>query len=303
MVQRQASLFGLYEELSSLIPSVIVTLTLVAYSDRGGRKIAIIMPLIGALIYSLALLMVSVLELNIYLLIGFQIFRALFGNIGTFLGGCFAYVTDLCENDHQKTIRMATVDMMIGLSSGVASLITGYFLRAAGFNWPFLTAGLCQFVCLLYAIFILEETVKKVPSDAAPIDGTPQESALKVMVCGVYQMFVEAKGKTRTVLILFIIIFSSFSFSNLGGLSLMTLYELNTPLCWNEILIGYGSALSTAAFVVSFLGVAAFMRCGVPLNLIVLMGILSVMTGMTLMAFAKTTLMMFLGEKNLHSDQ
>lgn len=293
-VQKEASLFSLYTELFSTVPSLIVTLMLVAYSDRGGRKITIIMPLIGTMLYTLTFLAVSFFELNLYLLIGSSILSSLFGGLGTFLGGCFAYIADLCEDDRQKTLRMAGVDMMIGLLSGVAAISTGYFLRAAGFNWPFVTSALCQSLILFYAIFILEETVKKPPRDATSLDSSPQPSALKQMLYGVYQMFAGASQRCRTVLILLILIFTSFSFAYMGGVSLVTLYELNAPLCWTEILIGYGSALSTTVFLTSFIGVSAFTYCGVPKLFIVLIGILSVLSGMILLGFTKTTLVMFL---------
>lgn len=297
MVQRQASLFSLYTDLFSTIPSLIVTLMLVAYSDRGGRKITIIMPLIGTFIYILSFLTVSYFELNVYLLIGSSLLSSLFGGLGTFLGGCFAYIADLCEDGHQKTLRMAGLDMMIGLLAGVASLSTGYFLRAAGFNWPFLTSALCLCLILIYAIFILEETVKKTPTDAVSLEGSTQSSALKQMIYGVYRMFAGASCRCKTVLFLLMLIFTSFTFAYFGGIALMTLYELNEPLCWSEILIGYGSALSTTVFLVSFVGVSAFTYCGVPQLLIVMIGILSVTSGMVMVAFAKTTLLMFIGKE------
>lgn len=298
-MQKQASLFSLYTDLLSTLPSLVVTLLLVAYSDRAGRKITIIMPLVGVLVYILCFLTVSYFELNIYLLIGSSLLSSLFGGLGTLLGGCFAYVADLCEDGPQKTLRMAGLDMMIGLLAAVASISTGYFVRSAGFNWPFITSGLCLCLVLLYAIFILEETVKKVPNDALAVNGTPQRSAVKHMISGVYQMFARASSGCRTILILLMVIFNSFSFTYFGGFSLMMLYELNKPLCWSEILIGYGSALSTGVFLVSFLGVTAFTYCGVPQLVIVLVGIMSVMLGTLLVAFTKTTLMMFLGgEKN-----
>ncbi|XP_020495494.1 lysosomal proton-coupled steroid conjugate and bile acid symporter SLC46A3 [Labrus bergylta] len=292
-VQKQASLFSLYTELFSTIPSLVVTLMLVAYSDRGGRKITIIMPLIGTLLYTLTFLTVSFFELNLYLLIGSSLLSSLFGGLGTFLGGCFAYIADLCEDDQQKTLRMAGVDMMIGLLSGLASISTGYFLRAAGFNWPFVTSALCQCLILFYATFILEETVKKPPTDAV-IVGSPQPSAIKQMLYGVYQMFAGASRRCKTVLVLLILIFTSFSFAYIGGSSMITLYELNEPLCWTEILIGYGAALSSTVFLTSFAGVTAFTFCGVPKLLIILIGILSVLSGMILLGFTKTTLLMFL---------
>lgn len=265
---------------------------LVAYSDRAGRKITIVTPLIGTLIYTTAFLAVSFFELNVYLLIGSSILSGLFGGLGTFLGGCFAYIADLCKDGRQKTLRMAGVDMMIGLLSGVASISTGYFLRAAGFNWPFLTSALIQCLILLYTVFILEETVTKAPVDP---NGPPRLSAMKQIFSSIYRIFA---GKSfKTVLALLMTIFTSFSFAYIGGISMVTLYELNEPLCWSEILIGYGSALSTTVFVVSFLGVSVLTYCGVPQLIIVLLGILSVMSGMILVAFAKTTVLMFIGEE------
>lgn len=287
-VQKVASLFSMYSELFSMIPSLVMTLLLVAYSDQCGRKMTITMPLIGSLIYTFSFLAVSFFELNIYLLIAGNFASALFGGVGTMLGGCFTYVADLCDNGQQKTLRMAVVDMVIGFMAGVAAISTGYFLRTAGFNWPFFTSAILQLVNLLYVIFILEET--KVV-DKSEIVACCQ--ALQRLASGIYNLFAGEHSKRSWILVLMILTFSAFSFSNTGGLSVITLYELNKPLCWSEILVGYGSAASTTVFITSFIGVYMFSRCLSNIAIIYI-GILSVVIGMTMTAFAKTTLMMFL---------
>ncbi|XP_061755334.1 lysosomal proton-coupled steroid conjugate and bile acid symporter SLC46A3 [Nerophis ophidion] len=293
-VQRRSSLFSLYTELLSSVPSLAVTLAVVAYSDRGGRKVAIVLPLAGTLAFTLVLLCVSYFRLNVYILVGATLLPALCGGLGTFLGGCFAYVADVSADGRRKTLRMAGLDMMSGLLSGVAALSTGYFLRAAGFNWPFLASAACQALVLLYAVFVLEETVQRPAADAARPDEPRPPSALQQMFYGVYRMFAGAAPKRRTLLVLLMSIFNSFSFAYFGGASLFVLYELNEPLCWSEILIGYGTAVSTSVFLTSFAGVAALTYCGAPALLMVLMGVLSVATGMVIMAFSKSTLMIFL---------
>ncbi|XP_051766646.1 solute carrier family 46 member 3 [Ctenopharyngodon idella] len=287
-VQKAASLFSMYSDLSSMIPSLIVTLLLVAYSDQRGRKITIIMPLTGSLIYTLSFLAVSFFELNLYLLIAASFVSALFGGIGTMLGGCFSYVADLCVDDKQKTLRMAVVDMMIGLLAGVASISTGYFLHASGFNWPFFTSALFQVVNLLYAIFILEETRVIDKSETVACC-----RALQKLACSIYNLFAGGSRGKKWVLLLLIVIFSSLSFVNTGGLSIFTLYELNKPLCWSEILIGYGSAVSTSIFITSFVGLYLFSLCLTNIA-IVFIGMLSIVISMLMTAFTKTTLMMFL---------
>ncbi|TRY99243.1 hypothetical protein DNTS_022808 [Danionella cerebrum] len=287
-VQKAASLFSMYSDLSSMIPSLIMTLLLVAYSDQRGRKITIVMPLIGSLIYTVSFLTISYFELNLYLLIAASFVSALFGGIGTMLGGCFSYVADLCEDDKQKTLRMAVVDMMIGMLAGVASISTGYFLHAAGFNWPFFTSALFQAINLLYATFILEET--------RVIDRSETMAccrALQKLGCSIFSLFAEGSQQKKKVLLLLIFTFSSLSFVNIGGLSMVTLYELKEPLCWSEILIGYGSAASTSIFITSFVGLYLFSRC-LSNTAIVFIGMLSIAGSMLLTAFAKTTILMFL---------
>ncbi|XP_037324299.1 lysosomal proton-coupled steroid conjugate and bile acid symporter SLC46A3 [Pungitius pungitius] len=293
-VQRLASQFSTYSVIASTIPSLIVTLLLVTHSDRGGRKIAIVMPLIGSVIYTLGLLTVSYFELNVYLLILVSFSSSLFGGLGTFLGGVFAYIADLTKGDREKTLRMGGVETMIGLFSGVASICTGYFLNAAGFNWPFLTSVIFQCLNLAYAIFVLEETVTPSPSDFVPINGSPQRSVWKQIIYGVYDMFTRARGGGQKILVLLTIIFISFAIAYLGALSLVTLYELNEPLCWDAILIGYGAALSTTAFITSYLGLAVLTCCHVPQLVIVALGILSATAGLITLAFAKTTFLMFM---------
>ncbi|XP_060752302.1 lysosomal proton-coupled steroid conjugate and bile acid symporter SLC46A3 [Tachysurus vachellii] len=288
-VQKAASQFSMYSELFSMIPSLLMTLVLVAYSDQHGRKITIILPLIGSLVYCLCFLAVSIFELNLYLLIAASILSSLFGGVGTILGGCFSYVADLFEDGKQKMLRMAGLDMMLGLLSGMALISTGYFLHAAGFNWPFFTAAMFHLLNLVYAIFILEESRV---IDSAAYAGT-NTHIFKKLTLGIYSLFTVGSRRRNCLLALLIVIFCSFSFAYFGGMNLVTLYELNEPLCWNEILIGYGSALSTAVFVASFVGVYVLSRC-LSETPIIFIGMLSVFIGLVMMAFIKTTLLMFL---------
>lgn len=280
-------------EFCTMIPSLVVTLILVAYSDRYGRKLTIVLPLMGSLVYCLSFVAVSIFELNLYLLIGASLVNSLSGGIGTILGGCFSYVADLHGDGKQKTLRMAALDMMLGLLSGVALISTGYFLRTSGFTWPFFTAAVFQLLNLIYVVFFLEESRVVESTEATRF-------TVRKLVLAIYNLFCQGSRRRTGLLVVLIAALCTFSFVNFGGLSVVTLYELNEPLCWSEILIGYGSALSTAVFAVSFLGVFFFSRCLSELS-IIFIGMLSVCVGMVMMAFARTTLSMFLGKKMLHT--
>ncbi|XP_043929201.1 solute carrier family 46 member 3 [Protopterus annectens] len=288
-VQKRTSLFYMYLELTGLIPSLVVTLIIVAYSDHRGRKITILLPLLGALLTSVIYFCVSYFSLDLNAFFAVYLINGFLGGLATFLGGCFAYVADLCNDPKQKNMRMALVDMIFGLLGGIASLTSGYFVNAVGFSWPFLIASLLHFINIIYVIFFLEETVHVEESQQM----ASSLEYIKDLFSGVFLMFKTSAFNKRLLIILMLIAFMTYNFANVGGASLFTLYELNTPLCWNTVLIGYGSALSTLVFVTSFLGVALlshFMR-----NIyIVLIGMCSSIGGLICTAFAKTTLVMFL---------
>ncbi|XP_021533937.1 solute carrier family 46 member 3 isoform X2 [Neomonachus schauinslandi] len=79
----------------------------------------------------------------------------------------------------------------------------------------------------------------------------------------------------------------------IGVSPIFILYELDSPLCWNEVFIGYGSALGSVTFFSSFLGIWLFSYCMEDIHM-AFIGISTTMAGMVMTAFAKTTLMMFL---------
>ncbi|KAJ8368534.1 hypothetical protein SKAU_G00085620 [Synaphobranchus kaupii] len=216
---------------------------------------------------------------------------ALFGSWESLMGGSFSYIANMCQDGQQKTQRMAGIELVMGVFTSAASVSSGYFLRAAGFNWPFFTSSLLYFSNLLYVVFVLEETVK-LPESRDVQEGGLRAPLLKI-ANGVRQVFVSASRRKNTMLVLLHLAFMVVTVCNNGTASVLILYELNEPLCWSEILIGYGSALSTTSCLISFAGVFILSRC-LPDLVIVLIGLLSIVTWLTMAAFTKTTQLMLL---------
>uniref|UniRef100_A0A673HEV9 Solute carrier family 46 member 3 n=1 Tax=Sinocyclocheilus rhinocerous TaxID=307959 RepID=A0A673HEV9_9TELE len=242
-VQKETSIFLLKSELCFLIPSLISALLLVSYSDYCGRKVAIVPPLVGDTLFALCYVLVSRFSFSLNYLLAASFLSGLMGGPTTLIGGCFAYVADLCGEDleGQKTVRMARLDMILGVLTGLASLCTGFYIKAAGFTWPFLTAVFLHLINLFYVLVVLKESLvlpnPSLSSSSHSASEAPrlnQSQALAARLQGVYLLF--------------------------GGMSIFILYELNTPLCWSEVFVGYGSALSTAIYLVSFAGVALLSR-------------------------------------------
>uniref|UniRef100_A0AAZ3P7M3 Solute carrier family 46 member 3 n=1 Tax=Oncorhynchus tshawytscha TaxID=74940 RepID=A0AAZ3P7M3_ONCTS len=205
-----------------------------------------------------------------------------------------------------RTVRMAALEMLLGVLSGLASLCTGFYIQTAGFTWPFITAAVLHLINLVYTAWVLQETVERpshTDSSSSPSSSPSpfgagsarflQREALIGRFQGVYLLFIASPRRRKTVLGLILAAFAFYTVSKLGGMSIFILYELNAPLCWSEVLVGYGSALSTLIYLGSFAGVSLLSRC-LRDGYIVLLGLLSVAAGLLMAAFAKSTLLMFL---------
>ncbi|XP_029924986.1 solute carrier family 46 member 3 [Myripristis murdjan] len=201
-----------------------------------------------------------------------------------------------------KTVRMASLDMILGLLSGLASLSTGFFIHAAGFTWPGLTAALLHLLNLGYVLFVLRESLNPPSTTLSSSSGfspkvlisrCPKGKVLISRLQGVYLIFASGTRRKKAAVGLMMAAFALYKISQLGGMSVFILYELNKPLCWNEVLIGCSSALTTVIHVGSFAGVSVLSHCLRDTH-IILLGLLSVSTGLLIAAFAKTTLVMFL---------
>lgn len=288
-VQKRASMFYTTLDLSSLIPSLLMALILVSYGDQHGRKASLLLPSIGSLLTISAYCSVSFFDLPLEILYLSAVFSGFLGGFATFIGGCFSYIADIAKDVQKKNVRIAFIDMILGVSSGVAGITSGYIIRALGFKWSFALPAFLHILNILYILFILEETVKRSEFQQNVLS----KEGFKELFSGVFVLFKHASCKKRVAISLLLFAFMSYLFANFGALSLFTLYELDSPLCWDPVLVGWGSALSTFCFVGSFLGVFLFTRC-LKDAYIVFIGIASWIGGVTMAAFATTTLTMML---------
>nr|XP_056714139.1 solute carrier family 46 member 3 [Euleptes europaea] len=287
-VQEKASLFAMKMDLSGAVLNILVAFVLVANGDCCGRKISLILPLVGNLVTSIFLGVMSYYSLSLSFLYALAFISGLFGGMATFLGGAFAFVVDLCENHKQKTVRIAVVDLIYGLASGLGGLSSGFILKGIGFTWTFLTISLIGMVNVFYVTCFLDDTVR-----VSEVQQQSLMEGLKRTFSGIHALFKPSSFRKRTWIILLLCTFMAYLFTVFGGMSLFTLYELNDPLCWNELYIGYGSAASTSMSLTSFLGVVVLSQRLKDIYLIFI-GIFSYLGGIIMAAFANTTLLMLL---------
>lgn len=293
-VQEKASLFTMKMDLSGSLVSILVAFVLVSNGDRRGRKISLVLPVVGNFLTCTFFCFTAYYSLPLSLLFASAFVGSFFGGMATFLGGAFSFVVDLCETEKQKTIRIAVVDFILGIMSGLGGLSSGYILKGAGFTWTFATLSLLHLIGLFYCACFLGDTVQ-----VSELQPRSLKEGLKETFSGIYILFKSSSSRKRTSIILMLCVFMIYFFTMFGGVSLFTLFELNAPLCWDAIYIGYGSAASTLVSLTSFLGVVILSRYLRDIYLVFL-GISSYIGGIIMAAFANTTLLMFLeiGRRN-----
>ncbi|XP_007953978.1 solute carrier family 46 member 3 [Orycteropus afer afer] len=289
-VQKKASLFSLQMDLSGLIPGVMSTFILLSHSDQQGRKLPLILSSVSSLATSVWLCLLAYFALPFQLLIASSFIGALGGNFTTFWGACFAYIVDQCKEGKQTTVRIAIVDFIIGLVSGLTGLSSGYILKELGFVWSFLIAAVVLAGNLIYILFFLGTPAKETPSQN---DSVSCGEAFKNLFYRTFMLFKNAPGRQKFLLSMLLFTMMTYFFVVVGTGPIFILYELDAPLCWNEVFIGYGSALGSVSFLSSFLGIWLFSYCMEDIH-IAFVGLVITMGGMAMTAFARTTLMMFL---------
>ncbi|XP_040282102.1 solute carrier family 46 member 3 [Bufo bufo] len=288
-VQKKASAFSTTLDLSSLIPSLVMAIILVSYGDRHGRKASMLLPSIGGLLSVSSFFFVSFFDLPLRILYISSVLSGFLGGFATFIGGCFSYIADIAKGVQNKNVRIAFIDMILGVSIGVAGITSGYIIKAIGFTWSFVLPVSLHIFNIFYILFILEETVKRSEFQQNVLS----KEGFKELFSGVFLLFKHASYKKRLAIGLLLFAFMSYLFISFGASNLFTLYELDSPLCWDSVLIGWGSGLSTIDYVGGFLGVFLFTRCLKDAH-IVFIGILSWISGSAMAAFATTTVTMML---------
>ena len=93
-IQQNAALFTIYMSLATSLPAVFVSLFLGAYSDKAGRKYALVPPQIGGCLGFLLVVFVVLFHLPTWVLIVSSFLMGCGGNYQLFVMGCFAYIAD-----------------------------------------------------------------------------------------------------------------------------------------------------------------------------------------------------------------
>uniref|UniRef100_A0A8C4QMB0 Lysosomal proton-coupled steroid conjugate and bile acid symporter SLC46A3 n=1 Tax=Eptatretus burgeri TaxID=7764 RepID=A0A8C4QMB0_EPTBU len=225
-----------------------------------------------SLLFSIVSLVVVWYSLPLEVIIIGRIVEGISGGIPILLASSFAYIVDTVPSG-TLSLRLALIDMIIGLCGGTGGLVSGYLLEAVGYA----SVYLCSVGLYLFNF------------GSGPDPDLPGEGMRSI------EYRPAQGGGHRWYMFFLLLAFMTYAMLLQGVPNLLILVQLNAPLCWDAVLMGYGIAVSCTGFLASFLAVALLRRRLTPPGA-ALLGLLSFSVGMVLLSFTSTTLMMFLAQ-------
>ena len=284
-LQEQVSKLNTYIGLASLLPMLITTMFWGAYSDRMGRKVLMLLPTLGAAVECSVYILIMKLNLPAYTLMVPPIIVYFVGHMELIIMASFAFIADTCTPE-TKSFRMALIDVSLLLAGAIAEVGTGYFIEATGFFWPFLFVICGKLSVFVYIILFIPQTKPKLSNEKRTIS-TYLASTLKVYTRK------ENSGRRWKLIFLSVIYFTV----RLGhSFDLPTLFEMNAPLCWGSVLMGYYKAFYIIMICVGMLiGTKILKRC-ISDEWVTALGLVSGTLGYCYFSVVKDTVMMFFGK-------
>ena len=232
-IQSEASLWTLYTTVASL-PAVVSLWMLGSYSDKRGRKVAIIVPQIGALIRCINLLAVIYFDLPLYVMVIGAFFEGLSGGFYMILSAGFSYIADITSPE-MRSLRITVLDCCFTSGTVVSQIACGYLIASLGFFYPFLILAVILLLDIVVTVILLPETVTKNPDVRFWSFGHLRNA---------FNVYTRDNGTGRRwkLLVCLAIIFLTCSVTYAGA-DIKLFYLLDVPFCFSSILIGYFNAM------------------------------------------------------------
>ncbi|XP_065670243.1 proton-coupled folate transporter [Hydra vulgaris] len=228
--------WDLYLNIARTLPAVFVTVFLGTWSDKVGRKMVIILPVLGDMAGFLFFLISSIyLELSLYYLIIACLISGFFGNFTAMLQATCAYVADVSLVE-ERTTRIAFLEFMNHFGRIMSPAIAGVLIQKKGFTAVYITLVVISSFQLIYWFFLKESR----QFDVCIVDNKFKELVKFQRIKDALNVFFKKRDKSHRVL--FYLLVGAFIldlFVLMGILSILVLYFLHFPLNLSSSQIGY----------------------------------------------------------------
>ncbi|ELU07637.1 hypothetical protein CAPTEDRAFT_135381 [Capitella teleta] len=229
-LQSRSAVYNYLNTAVALIPCFFSCIFLGSYSDRAGRKIAILLPIVGSILKLIVFVIVMAFKFHVAFIFIGSFIDGCFGGTATLLMGCFSYISDITSMSN-RSFRVVVLEVCIGIGVVISQTIIGVIIHYLGYLWPFAILAGLNFLLFIYVVFRVKETV--VPSEPVPF----LQATYFTKPLYLYIKDPEKTGR-RPKLIISLIVITVISGTALSGVTIEMMKLMNSPLCWSSIYIG-----------------------------------------------------------------
>ncbi|XP_072162980.1 proton-coupled folate transporter-like [Diadema setosum] len=219
---------------AAAVPEVFSTLLIGTLSEQYGRRLAILLPIVGNLFVSIALLLVVYLELPIVVLLVLSFFTGFTGSLSLFIAGCQSYVTDI-TNEKQRMVRIVVIDILIFFGNSAIQICLGYMIQNVGF------AGTLWVPFAVLLVACVNAGVPALLIETINVDTRtkPARAHLRKAWRDIVHLFAVNTDNRRYVLITFFTVLFFDGMVVQGSVTIPVLYGQGPPFCWKSVIIGF----------------------------------------------------------------
>nr|XP_053632535.1 proton-coupled folate transporter-like isoform X2 [Cherax quadricarinatus] len=158
VVQKIVTTINMYIDLVTNIPAVFFVLFLGSWSDKHGRKIPLMFPLIGSFL-STVIYFINAYRVELpamYVLLA-AVPRAITGGFITLLMASYSYMADITKIQ-ARTTRVAFLDLSFGLGAPIGLLLSDFLFYRLEYLGNYGVSGIIFFIAVIYTIMCIEDT-------------------------------------------------------------------------------------------------------------------------------------------------
>ena len=229
-VQSLTSFIYLGIIMAAALPSFFMALLLGSWSDRVGRKVVVLLPVIGGLMDSIGVLITMYTRGPLYLLFIGSFCNGLCGFFTTMILAVFSYMADI-TNEEERALRLGVLEAFAFTSGMISHISSGWWIHRLGFKAPYIFITTLHIISISYIVFWLPESLPSV--DPKRISDLFSTSHFK-------KIYVVFKANVNKLHLYGLVVISAFlMLASIGFGSVIVLYSLDSPFCLSPILIGY----------------------------------------------------------------
>ncbi|KAL5008581.1 hypothetical protein ScPMuIL_014162 [Solemya velum] len=285
-VTEDAAIWNIYFTLAAGIPSIIATIVLGSHTDTMGRKSLLTLCCLGLLTNILLSSMCVIQQLPlVYFIIGYVIEGGTGGFVNVFQAS-FSYMADITRVGKSRSFGIALLELAPAIAVVFTSLVTGYYIQAYGYIYPYITTALLTILNLALIHFGLPETVG--------MEIRERRKPLCQNVKNVFSFFIEKSSTGGWKYFVAICAFFLAATTVLGGTTVGTLYKLDSPFCWNPGKIGLYESVTTVLQLICAILLVKGLQRWFPEEVIGAIGSASAVVSAVLVASARSDVMLYL---------